>query len=324
MSLDVIPTWFPRPSTTSRTRSAMTTDRDFRDAPIYITGFPGFDQIQNSSSNFNKFQMESSDTHSSALHQVRLDLHEYQGTTDIDALVDQLQLREDHHDTHATRRNQLNPLSNLKKSEKKPTSSELDTLFISMFHTQFCKIDKKHINTPFEDNIQRFFLMYTRRWEETSDLSRSEKQCISDFKKKHHDKLNKDEWNHFCNYVKKTNFNSSHKGFSEFCSLLKNRTPTSSPPSPLGSSPSSPNDSSTPSWLSKTLLSMNSTAMEVNFSIEELKRLYLCVYFPNYQELWDSDKFVLSGSLVQSIESFVESNPDIDPEIMSALLANMK
>eukprot|EP01114_Cavostelium_apophysatum_P014402 TRINITY_DN3731_c0_g1_i1.p1 TRINITY_DN3731_c0_g1~~TRINITY_DN3731_c0_g1_i1.p1 ORF type:complete len:339 (+),score=63.53 TRINITY_DN3731_c0_g1_i1:319-1335(+) len=323
MSLEVVPSdlWLPRPS--ARSRSAMTTPRDFQEAPVYIRGFPGYDHLkanETSSTNFNPYSMESSDTSHTSQHQVRLDLNEFRGTNQFEDLMDQLQLREDDHNA-ATGRHPPNHFAPQKRTSHEPQKSltELSTLFIQMFHTQYCKIDKKHTSTPFEDTHRKFFLMYMRQWEDLITTTRSEKACIQDFKRKHHDKLCKDEWTYLCTFLKKTTFVPSTNGFQDFCALLKT-PPSSSSSTPLGTSPSTDMDSASPSCLSLTLQSMNTSAAAVNFSIEELKKLYVCLYFENYRELWDSDKFVLSGALAKSVESFLGVNPTIDPSILASIL----
>jgi len=365
----------PSRNRSSRRPSERNNFGNFEEAPVYIKGFPGFGNLG-----------DASDTSGQPM---RFDLHEYQGTSDLDDLVDKLQLREDSNDMFASRKQGLHPQAPpplhhqpLKRNPIHKTSSfsasELSTLFSSMFHTQFCKIDKKHISTPQPENLKRFFLMYMRNWESILECSRTEKLFISDFKKKQHDKLTKDEWNYLCSFIKRTDFNQTHQAFQDFCFLLRNRTSNSSASSSpssssFGSSPptsttnissalssetnywsdvqpsnssnapssscscisaTSSNSSSTSlpietfSGLSRSLMTMNSLVLEdldrtINLSMEEIKRLYICIYFPNYQEFWSSDVFILSGSMMKSIDSFLEVYPTMHSGVLNSLLTTM-
>ena len=42
----------------------------------------------------------------------------------------------------------------------------------------------------------------------------------------------------------------------------------------------------------------------IHHSMDEIKRLYISVYYPNYKEFWNSDVFILSGKLPQTFYSF--------------------
>jgi len=305
-------------------------------APIYIRGFPGFNEH---SSNVD-MDNDSNLTPSNA----RLDLQNFNGTSDLEDLVDRLQLQEDHNDNLATRRRGFlqqdtgyqrgrAPLHHLTKSNSSDAITELSTLFISMFHTQFCKIDKKHSSSPYSDSFKKFFLSYMRNWEDM-ECQRCERQFISDFKKKQHDKLSKDEWSFLCTFIKVMEFSQSHKAFQEFCNILKTSTTaaSSSPSSTyLGSSPSLSDNSmvndSSPSCLSQSILQMNALTEDLSrtiaLNIDEVKRLYVCIYFPNYKEFWNSDVFILSGSLMKSIDNFLDTYPSLHSSILDKLLSTM-
>lgn len=344
MSLDIPSPYLSGYKTSSnrasyRTRNSEVRDQ-FQDAPVYIRGFPGY-------SNINQFSMEQStentqfdpNTVNFTQYQpskVNLNLNDFNGrTSDIDDLVDRLQLRDhDSNDLSAF----PNKGNNLAKRSSKQSSgvTELSTLFISIFHTQYCQSSKKLRSTPFKDCLKKYFIMYMRNWENLFEFKRCERTLIQDFKKNQHDKLNKDEWNYLSSCINNIKISKSsddvesnldlskNKPFQEFCNTVRSRSLSSSP---SNSSFGTDSGSTTLSWLSRSLMIVQSNSHNAITNSpssvheeEELKRLYISIYFPNYQEFWNSDTFVLSGSMMKSIETYLEMYPSIDVEVLNYLM----
>jgi len=176
------------------------------------------------------------------------------------------------------------------KANSKPTnpapSRDVNTAFITIFHTRYCRLSPLTKLTSFAASIHLYAKIYMRNWEELIKPSRIEKRLIEDFKAEH-SKISFAEWSYLCSMMKKVEF-QNEQVFLEFYDLIR-----------ASSNSIVPSDSFSPiRLLSDTIR-----------SLEEAKKLYLCIYYPNYQELWGSARFLLNNTLAQSIENYIQRNP---------------
>jgi len=172
------------------------------------------------------------------------------------------------------------------KPQNGPTSSDVSSAFVVMFHTRYCRLSQLTKLTTYTESICRYVKIYLRNWEKVLQPNKTEKRLIEDFKAEHF-KITLPEWLHLCSIMKKVDLQQD-QAFIEFYNLAKASTNANVPQG------------------SFSPIRLNSDTIR---SLEEAKKLYLCIYYPNYQELWRSDRFLLNNKLVQLVENFLQQYP---------------
>jgi hypothetical protein len=191
--------------------------------------------------------------------------------------------------------------------------------------------------------------------------TREEKRLISDYKQFHRNMQREEWdqiMTHFIRFMnvdlswmQNNNQSSANDikagdvaGFREFVALVNhwyNTQPgsaSSSPSTSPSTSPSSSSSSLSGSLLTQSLLSSslqttsnmqsrtrdsanNDNNNQKSLPGSELLALYICSYYPNYQELFDGQHVILTNSLTNVIDQFVKQHPTIDSAILSALMS---
>jgi len=223
-----------------------------------------------------------------------------------EALVDQLQLRKVAKEEKPTK-------------ASSPYNSEVPYR-IQVFQNHWTQALNKQISLP--ETQKRFFMIYLRNWESdfASSLSRTEKFMIDAFKQQH-EKINQDEWKFFWNNVRHIDaikLKERSKSFAEFITLVNQ--PAS--PTPMHSLSSSPSDSNEVQPYERSMLSalLQKSSMQPKIvHLEEIKKLYFCIYFQNYSEIWCDDILILNAWLKSCIESFLQKFPILPADIVQYL-----
>jgi len=82
-----------------------------------------------------------------------------------------------------------------------------------------------------------------------------------------------------------------------------------------------PSLSSSPSLLTSSLTAgATPCPKKSKLTLEEVVSLYICCYFPNYEELWDAQSIILQQELVKYLGKFVELYPSMDPCVYNSLM----
>jgi hypothetical protein len=208
-------------------------------------------------------------------------------------------------------------------------------IFIKMFHCRRTNSDEepeevqtvtrsklKRSNTrrasslspEFRTSLKLFAMMYMRNWNQLISCSGNERILIQQFKLQH-SRIHKDEWNAVSSFINLSMVDTASKSsaFKQFSSLI-NAYFASLPFLPTGKI-------ERVGLLHQSLLEAVRTDRErfTDITPLEILSLYICIYYPNFEEIWESDVLILHKPLIQQIEVFTKENPVIDAEIAKAV-----
>jgi len=195
-------------------------------------------------------------------------------------------------------------------------------VFLNLFHrTRVQNCPSTSEATAFSTSLKRFIISYMRHWEDLRQYSVVEKRFIIDFLEMEHKKLTKPEFDMInlfvCQCAGTFQFEKS-KSFLEFTVMVRDYIG-------VGLYVRPNNTPSKPSLLHEALIQSTSSEdaqrhLQIASSDSEIFRLYVCVYYPNYLELWDSKYIILQGPLIDAIDRFLKSHPHVDNLVLNSIL----
>jgi len=202
----------------------------------------------------------------------------------------------------------------------------LNCYFITSFHDSLLRIQE----IDFTNAIKRFSIAYLRNWEMTYQTlfspSLIEKQLISAFKMNVFSKLRLDEWTTIRSYLKKMSSETICRlrllqSVEDFFQLIENYKTNASL---QGNFTSSKVKQRSTGLLHQCL--MDSLEKEKGHWTEipgcTRLTLYILIYYPNFEELWDSTgSVILDTSLKGSIERYLELHPKIHTNVLDEMLS---
>eukprot|EP00027_Filamoeba_sp_ATCC50430_P015285 CAMPEP_0168567232 /NCGR_PEP_ID=MMETSP0413-20121227/14888_1 /TAXON_ID=136452 /ORGANISM="Filamoeba nolandi, Strain NC-AS-23-1" /LENGTH=324 /DNA_ID=CAMNT_0008599395 /DNA_START=51 /DNA_END=1022 /DNA_ORIENTATION=- len=140
-------------------------------------------------------------------------------------------------------------------------------------------------------------------------LSRSETSFMVQFKHQHA-QLNRDEWAYLQGFIPADLSKDRLEEHSVFCDFVD--VVQRCRASKVAACVASPKGSMLHQMLHSPVRSRGVSGDQSQLSVIECFKLYLCIQYPNYEELWDSNHVVLDTRLKDSIQDFVTTHPVAD------------
>jgi len=203
-------------------------------------------------------------------------------------------------------------------------------VFLNMFHGERLANQNDPSDLPnteasknFKISYKLFLRVYMRHWNKLVQVSNYERAWIESFLLKY-SKLQMDEWKYICQSIqkmeiyKKVTDGDMPDAFPEplkiYCRIIMNQMKKNQE---ADTTYPRPNEGG----LLHSLLKRNdySTIGQQKILQDALVN-YICIYFENFNELWNVESIILTGALCEEISQFLIAHPIIEPGILKMLL----
>jgi len=184
-------------------------------------------------------------------------------------------------------------------------------VFINMFHSSRAP-STIGSESSFKASLKLFARSYLRNWKDHIDasISKHDIRFIETFKSKY-PKIQREEWKYLNSILRQSSIEISPESLRSFGRILEEHHKTQMETVAL--------DGSSQGGLLHQYLRNSSLGTESICELDIIS-LYFCVYFENYEELWNTKSVILQASMIDSIEQFILENPIINNSILNSLM----